>query len=134
MTHPAQKPDALIAGAGIQGAIALQHQLRMLNEVMIVALNAAHAIAGRQSAAVSELNQHMALLARAGMPLTMGDSVTASLTFAKQAFDASAAHSIAITEIVAKMGTGTLTILSNSVSAGLDGLQRHAAKMSHANG
>jgi hypothetical protein len=53
MTQTAQKPDARIGGTGIQGAIAFQHQLKMLNEVMAIAVNAAHAIASRQAAAVS---------------------------------------------------------------------------------
>jgi hypothetical protein len=134
MMQTAQKPDARISGGGIRGATAFPHQLKMLNEVMMIAVNAAHAIVSRQAAAVSELNQRMALLSHSGMPPTMGDSVTASLTFAKQAFDASIAHSIAVTEIVAKMQTDALTVLSESVSAGLDGFGGTLQKMSDAEG
>jgi hypothetical protein len=64
----------------------------------------------------------------------MSDSVTATLTFAKQAFDASIAHSIAITEIIAKMETDALTTLNKSVSAGLDGFGGTLQKMSDAKG
>jgi hypothetical protein len=133
MTQIAQKPD--LSPAGADDMIAFQHQLRMLNEIIVVAVNAAQAIASRQSAAVSELNQQMAaLVSRSTTPAAARDGVAAALAFAKQAFDANVAHRIAITEIAAKMETDTLAILSKSVSAGLDGFGGTLRKISSAKG
>jgi hypothetical protein len=132
MTEIAQKPDPSTASA--VGMIAFQQQLRMLNEIIMVAINGAQAIASRQSA-VSELNQQMAALAsRSTTPAAPRDGVAAALAFAKQAFDANIAHRIAITEIAAKMETDALAILSRSVSAGLDDFGGATQKMSGARG
>jgi hypothetical protein len=133
MTEFAQKPDLNTASA--DGMIAFQQQLRMLNEIIMVAINAAQAIASRQSAAVSELNQQMAaLVSRSTTPAASRDGVAAALAFAKQAFDANIAHRIAVTEIAAKMETDALAILSRSVSAGLDGFGNTMQKISSVKG
>jgi hypothetical protein len=133
MTELAQKPDLNTASA--DGMIAFQQQLRMLNEIIMVAINAAQAIASRQSVAVSELNQQMAaLVSQSTTPAAPRDGVAAALAFAKQAFDANIAHRIAITEIAAKMETDALAILSRSVSAGLDGFGGTMQKISGAKG
>jgi hypothetical protein len=90
MTELAQKPDLNTASA--DGMIAFQQQLRMLNEIIMVAINAAQAIASRQSAAVSEHNQQMAaLVSRSTTPAASRDGVAAALAFAKQVFDANIA-------------------------------------------
>jgi hypothetical protein len=131
MTAIAQKPHRSTAGA--DGMIAFQQQLRALNEIIMVAINAAQAIASRQSAAVSELNLQMAaLVSHSTTPAAPQDGVAAALAFAKQAFDANIVHRIAITEIAAKMETDALAILSRSVSAGLDGFGGAMQKISGA--
>ena len=123
MTRSAEKSDKPAGNGVADSAIALHlSQLDMFNEVVKIALDGVHAIASRQSQAMSDLHRQFADLMTRSAGVSAAEGGAASgMTFAKQALGAGISHSIALTEIAVKMEMDALAVLNRSVSAGLDG-------------
>jgi hypothetical protein len=130
MTRTTESSDKAAGNGTAESAIALHlFQLDMLNEVVKIALDGAHAIATRQSQAMSEFHRQFAdLMSRSTGPSALEGGTASGVAFAKQALGSGISHSIALTEIAVKMEMDALAILNKSVSAGLDGtLQKISA-------
>jgi hypothetical protein len=123
MTRNTEKSDKPAGNGVADSAVALHlSQLDMFNEVVKIALDGAHAIATRQTQAMSDLQRQFADLMSCSVgPSAAEGGAVSGIAFAKQALGAGISHSIALTEIAVKMEMDALAVLNRSVSAGLDG-------------
>ena len=100
------------------GASAVLIQFDMLNELFKIAVDGAHAMATRQSQAISDFHRHFADLTSQG---ARPDGAAPGMAFTQEAFVAGLSHGMALAEIAVKMEFETLAILNRSLSVGLNG-------------
>ena len=104
------------------GASAVLIQFDMLNELFKIAVDGAHAMATRQSQAISDFHRHFAdLTSQGARPSALPDGAAPGMAFTQEAFVAGLSHGMALAEIAVKMEFETLAILNRSLSVGLNG-------------
>jgi hypothetical protein len=118
MTRTTEKSDK---PAG-DGASVIAVQFDLLNEIFRLSMEGAHAIATRQSQAMSDLHRQFTyLMSRSAGPSASENGAASGMVFAREAFGTGLSHGLAVTEIAVKMEMETLAILNRSFSAGLNG-------------